>query len=51
MIDTNAILHSSVYERFAAAKVQHFYASEPYRPENLYKHEKLKQYYADTQKS
>jgi len=44
-IDPNAILHPSVYERFAAKKVQHFYAMEPYRPENLSKHEKLKQYY------
>ncbi len=44
-IDHDAILHPSVYERFAAGKVQHFYAMEPYRPENLSKHDKLKQYY------
>jgi hypothetical protein len=44
-VDPNAILHPSVYERFAAEKVQHFYAMQPYRPANLSKHEKLKQYY------
>jgi hypothetical protein len=41
-IDPNAILHLSVYERFAAEKVQHVYAMQPHRPENLSKHEKLK---------
>ena len=44
-IDTNAVLHPSVHERFAAEKVQHFYALEPYRPDNLSKHKTLKQYY------
>ena len=44
-IDPNAILNPSVYERFAAGRVQHFYAMQPYRPANLSKHEKLKQYY------
>jgi uncharacterized protein (DUF2235 family) len=44
-IDPNAILHPSVYERFAAEKIQHFYAMQPYRPDNLSRHEKLKQYY------
>ena len=44
-IDSDAILHPSVYERFAADKVQHFYAMEPYRPENLSKHVNLTQYY------
>ena len=44
-INPNAILHPSVYDRFAAEKVQHFYAIQPYRPENLSNHEKLKQYY------
>ena len=44
-IDPNAILHPSVYDRFAAEKVQHFYAIQPYRPQNLSNHEKLKQYY------
>jgi uncharacterized protein (DUF2235 family) len=45
-IESNAILHSSVYERFAADKVQHFYEMKPYRPDNLATHDKLKQYYA-----
>ena len=31
-IDHNAILHSSVKDRFAAAAVQHFYLLEPYGP-------------------
>jgi hypothetical protein len=44
-IDPNAVLHPSVYDRFAAEEVQHFYAMQPYRPENLSRHEKLKQYY------
>jgi hypothetical protein len=44
-IDPNAILHPSVYDRFAAEKVQHFYAMQPYRPKNLSRHEKLKRYY------
>ena len=44
-IDHNAILHATVYERFAVAKVQHFYEMKPYRPENLSEHNKLKQYY------
>jgi hypothetical protein len=30
-IDPNAILHLSVYERFAAEKVQHVYAMQPHR--------------------
>jgi uncharacterized protein (DUF2235 family) len=45
-IDPNAILHSSVYERFAADKVQHFYEIKPYRPENLATHQSLSKYYA-----
>ena len=44
-IDPNAILHPSVYKRFAADEVQHFYVMQPYRPENLSKHQNLKQYY------
>lgn len=44
-IDTDAILHASVYERFAAEKVQHYYEMKPYRPENLSHHENLKKYY------
>ena len=44
-IDSDAILHPSVYERFAADKVQHFYEVKPYRPENLAAHEDLTQYY------
>jgi hypothetical protein len=47
-IDSNAILHPSVYERFAAGGVQHFYQMKPYRPENLADHQKLKQYYPAT---
>jgi uncharacterized protein (DUF2235 family) len=45
-IDPNAILHPSVYERFAADKVPHFYEMKPYHPENLADHKNLKQYYA-----
>ncbi len=45
-IDTDAILHASVYERFAAEKIQHFYAMQAYRPDNLSEHKKLKQYYS-----
>jgi uncharacterized protein (DUF2235 family) len=48
-IDPNAILHPSVYERFTAQNIQHFYAAQPYRPENLSRHEKLKQYYPQEQ--
>jgi hypothetical protein len=40
-IDPKAILHPSVYERFAAKKVQHFYAMQPYRAQNLSRHENL----------
>ncbi|HEY1803269.1 MAG TPA: DUF2235 domain-containing protein [Terracidiphilus sp.] len=46
-IDHEAILHPSVYARFAADVVQHFYQRTPYRPENLAGHNKLKQYYSD----
>lgn len=45
-IDPNAILHPSVYERFAADEVQHFYEMKPYRPDNLTTHDKLTQYYS-----
>jgi len=45
-IDPDAILHRTVYERFAADKVQHFYEMKPYRPENLMNHENLQQYYS-----
>jgi hypothetical protein len=44
-IDSDAPLHCSVYERFAADKVQHYYEMKPYRPENLATHEGLKKYY------
>ena len=44
-IDPDAILHQSVYDRFAADKVQHFYHIEPYRPKNLANHKNLRQYY------
>jgi uncharacterized protein (DUF2235 family) len=46
-----AVLHPSVYDRFAAEKVQHFYQEQPYRPENLSNHEKLEQYYKNETKS
>jgi uncharacterized protein (DUF2235 family) len=44
-VDHNAMLHASVYERFAAEAVQHFYQMQPYRPENLANHDNLEQYY------
>jgi uncharacterized protein (DUF2235 family) len=44
-IDPNAVLHPTVYERFAADKVRHFYEIKPYRPENLSQHDRLKSYY------
>lgn len=44
-IRPDAVLHSSVYKRFAAEKVQHYYEAKAYRPENLSKHGKLQQYY------
>jgi hypothetical protein len=46
-VNPDAVLHPSVYARFAAAGVQHFYAMAPYRPENLSNHQKLRQYYPD----
>jgi uncharacterized protein (DUF2235 family) len=45
-IDPDAILHPSVYDRFAADTVQHYYEMKPYRPENLETHNGLKQYYS-----
>jgi hypothetical protein len=45
-IDPDAILHPSVYDRFAADKVQHFYEMKPYRPENLSGYKNLAQYFA-----
>lgn len=47
-IDSEAILHHTVYERFAADKVPQFYETKPYRPENLADHKNLKQYYPET---
>ena len=44
-IESDAILHPSVYQRLAANEVQHFYEMAPYRPENLSKHVNLTQYY------
>jgi uncharacterized protein (DUF2235 family) len=46
-IDHDAVLHGTVYDRFAADKVQHFYEMKPYRPENLATHDNLKKYYPD----
>jgi uncharacterized protein (DUF2235 family) len=45
-IQTEAILHSTVFDRFAAKDgVQHFYERKDYRPKNLCGHSKLTQYY------
>jgi uncharacterized protein (DUF2235 family) len=44
-VSPDAVLHPSVYARFAAETVQHYYEMKPYRPENLSKHEKLAHYY------
>ncbi len=44
-VNPDAVLHPSVYARFAAESVQHFYAMGPYRPDNLSRHAKLRQYY------
>ncbi|EKS31068.1 DUF2235 domain-containing protein [Afipia felis] len=45
-IQNEAILHSTVLERFAAnGGVQHYYKRMPYRPENLRSHVKVKGYY------
>jgi uncharacterized protein (DUF2235 family) len=41
----DAILHPSVYDRFAAKKVPQFYETKAYRPDNLSDHTKLTQYY------
>ena len=50
-VNPHAPLHPSVYERFAAESVQHFYELKPYRPENLSKHDKLAHYYGDNSSS
>ena len=44
-VDPSAVLHPSVYERFAANKVPQFYETKEYRPENLSNHAKLTKYY------
>jgi len=44
-IDTDAVLHPSVYERFKLPVVLQYDLMLPYRPEGLRHHEKLKQYY------
>ncbi|MDR3421511.1 MAG: DUF2235 domain-containing protein [Xanthobacteraceae bacterium] len=44
-IDRDAKLHPSVYDRFVAGNVQHFYEMKPYRPENLRDHVNVTQYY------
>ena len=46
-IDHDAVLHPTVYQRFDAAEVQHFYQMQPYRPDNLAQHDKLQRYYSD----
>lgn len=48
-INHDAILHPSVYARFASGKVQHFYEMQNYRPENLANHDKTKHYYSATE--
>ena len=44
-IEHDAILHHSVYERFAADKVQHFYEMKPYRPQDLSQHDNVRKCY------
>ena len=44
-IPTDATLHASVYERFALPAVLQYDEMQPYRPEGLRQHDKLKQYY------
>ncbi len=44
-VNPDAVLDPSVYARFAAKRVQHYYAMQPYRPDNLSEHNGLKQYY------
>ncbi|MDA9488841.1 hypothetical protein XI08_06375 [Bradyrhizobium sp. CCBAU 11361] len=45
-VQDEAILHSSVLARFSAPEgVQHFYQRAAYRPPNLSRHQKVKQYY------
>ena len=44
-IDTDATLHSSVYERFKLQAVLQCDVMKPYRPEGLRHHQKLTQYY------
>jgi hypothetical protein len=44
-IDANAVLHPSVYDRFALPAVLQYDLMLPYRPESLRHHEKLTQYY------
>jgi hypothetical protein len=38
-VEPVAKLHASVYDRFAAKTVRHFYNDRPYRPANLAEHE------------
>jgi uncharacterized protein (DUF2235 family) len=45
-VQTEAILHSTLLDRFAAEDgVQHYYERLAYRPPNLSSHSKVKQYY------
>ncbi len=44
-LKTNAPLHPSVLDRLAAAEVEQFGLSAPYRPENLRAHDNAKAYY------
>jgi hypothetical protein len=45
-VQTEAILHSSALERFAAENgVQHHYERLPYHPSNLKEHSKVRDYY------
>ena len=45
-VQLDAVLHSTVFDRFAASGgVQHYYVKENYRPENLRSNAKLAKYY------
>jgi hypothetical protein len=44
-VPTDATLHDSVCERFKLPDVLQYDQSQPYRPENLREHEKLRHYY------
>jgi hypothetical protein len=47
MVPNDAVLHPSVKERFEQPQVLHYDEMKPYRPENLRRHQDVKQYYED----